>query len=489
MNTKLLHPCVTWLLALLLIISVSHATPYVWTGDGGDDLFSNPANWDQPTAPPPGGGAEVFFPTSGTHLVILDEDTVVDYTRFFAISSPVTEDPGHLTMNLDGNTYTVTNSTSESLTQIFLQGGDGTRTLTVLNGTMGFSGTMTLVNNNNAGARSGDGVIQVRDGATMKFGGVTSIGNANLAAKATVLVDQGSLIHAEDRFRIAQGSDFEVEMDITGPGSQFLSTATHSSRSAVYIGESGEATVNVSAGGSMVSTTNTSFSLGLNASATADVTIAGSAFNPVTEQVDHSLFSARYVFVGGGRFLNNAVPEAGGDAILTFGPQGVGQIREMIVFHNATAETSGTLAINNGQLNITDSLLLSEGSTFRFTLNESLPDFDVGLFVMNEDPGIDAELTIDNATLKLFVDPSFTPILNETYLIGSYDILSGAFAGLGEGATVFDESESYAFILSYVDGIDGHSITLTMIPEPRHAALILVCCVLVAVVVRRHRRP
>lgn len=62
---------------MLLLLSLSQvagkgATTHVWSGAGGDSLFSNPANWSSGGAPAPGATVELFFPAVGTTQAIVN---------------------------------------------------------------------------------------------------------------------------------------------------------------------------------------------------------------------------------------------------------------------------------------------------------------------------------------------------------------------------------------------------------------------------------
>jgi autotransporter-associated beta strand protein len=61
----------------LLLLSLSQvagkgATTHVWSGAGGDSLFSNPANWSSGGAPAPGATVELLFPAAGTTQAIVN---------------------------------------------------------------------------------------------------------------------------------------------------------------------------------------------------------------------------------------------------------------------------------------------------------------------------------------------------------------------------------------------------------------------------------
>ncbi len=145
----------------------------------------------------------------------------------------------------------------------------------------------------------------------------------------------------------------------------------------------------------------------------------------------------------------------------------------LIVFRNSDTGEHGTLGINGGALTISNTLTLQANSVLRYTLTEAPVGFSPGIFVTNGSET--ATMTIGGALLELFVGDGFTPVLNETYLISTYDILDGTFFGLAEGAMVSAINSPYEFTISYVDGIDGNSIGLTTvaIPEPHHAAIVM----------------
>lgn len=96
-------------------------------------------------------------------------------------------------------------------------------------------------------------------------------------------------------------------------------------------------------------------------------------------------------------------------------------------------------------------------------------------------------VALGNATLSLGgtytgIADIFTLIVND----GSADPVSGTFAGLPEGAPVIAAGTGQQYTISYVGG-DGNDVTLTAVPEPGSAAMLLAGTGLLVGIRRRKR--
>lgn len=129
-----------------------------------------------------------------------------------------------------------------------------------------------------------------------------------------------------------------------------------------------------------------------------------------------------------------------------------------------------TLAPGGGpaQVTITGNLVLTGGTTLAMKLNGAAPGSGHDQLVINGNGAV----SLGGATLRLSL--GFTPVPGTVFTIIDNDLadpVSGAFAGLAEGATTSVSGRSFA--ISYVGG-SGNDVTLTDIgPTPVPTTTIL----------------
>ncbi|MEK0451981.1 MAG: hypothetical protein RL088_4249 [Verrucomicrobiota bacterium] len=149
-----------------------------------------------------------------------------------------------------------------------------------------------------------------------------------------------------------------------------------------------------------------------------------------------------------------------------------------------------TSVLNGGTINpgVTTGILSTIGS-FSMTAGTFLVSEINGL-VLGADYdqlNVAGAVALGNATLSLGgtytgIADIFTLIVND----GSADPVSGTFAGLPEGAPVFAAGTGQQYTISYVGG-DGNDVTLTAVPEPGSAAMLLAGTGLLVGIRRRKR--
>lgn len=473
------------LAATFLFSSVSlQAQTWAWTGND-DTIFSNADNWDQATAPVAGNA--VSFALGGTYTVELIKAESVGVLTLRGTTA------ADITFDMDGNTLTFEGGSST-----WQRGPAGeARTVTLLNGglTVSSSGSNTnLFSTGNSPSNVGDATFVIGLGGVFLSNRDLNVGAGSThddPVESTLRIINGGIMQMGDqRLRISSvASDLTQTIEIDGLGSRMTSTASHQSRAVMVFGAANGTTTHttVTNGGAITTTSSASISVALDAGSTSTINVSGSVFNPITEQTEYSFVGANRIFIGGGRNLNNNDPLAGGNGTIAFTNGGSGEFQQMLVFNNAAPGDYGTLAIDGGMVTISDELTFDAGAVLRYTLNDGPAGFTPGIFVTNGNE--DASMTISGALLELFVGAGFEPVLNETYLLASYDILTGTFADLAEGATVAALNSPHLFTISYIDGIDGNAIGLTTvaIPEPHHAAVLMLLAAAMMVILRRRK--
>lgn len=120
-----------------------------------------------------------------------------------------------------------------------------------------------------------------------------------------------------------------------------------------------------------------------------------------------------------------------------------------------------------GILTVAGNFTMNSGTNFLGEVNGTTVGTGYDQLVVN------GTVSLGNATLSLSgsytgTSDLFTLILND----GTGDAVSGTFAGLSEGASVFATGSGQEFTISYVGG-DGNDVVLAAVPEPGAAAMLL----------------
>jgi autotransporter-associated beta strand protein len=224
-------------------VTVLAATTFAWTGAGGNDLWSNAANWSGAV---PGAGATLIFPTGASRLT-----SVNDLTPGTKFASLVFQDQGFtVSGNAIGLTRSVTStgtntldlnlalsgrvafdvSTGKSLTIAGVLSGTGAISKTgtgtlVLSSANTYSGGTTLqggtlLANNGTGSATGTGTVTVNRTAALSGPGavgplkVSAGGILHTAAAAPALLHTGN-------FTMSSGSLYAATVNGTAAGTGY----------------------------------------------------------------------------------------------------------------------------------------------------------------------------------------------------------------------------------------------------------------------------
>ncbi len=187
-----------------------------------------------------------------------------------------------------------------------------------------------------------------------------------------------------------------------------------------------------------------------------------------------SINSSSSILVEGGALIQNSSVDLTAGIVWTGGTVGgTGTIVGDLIAGGTDAKflSPGNSA---GILTVTGDLTLSSSTTALFELNGTTAGVDYDVISVGQ------ALDLNDAILD--VSLGFAPLLSDTFLIASFDSLTGTFAGLGDGDTF--TVDGYEFQISYL----ADSISLTVIPEPRTVALGFGLIVGLVAVLRQRRR-
>ena len=162
-----------------------------------------------------------------------------------------------------------------------------------------------------------------------------------------------------------------------------------------------------------------------------------------------------------GSISGSAVTVNGATAVLG----GIGTVGATTLLNGGTINAGASPGI----LNIAGNFTMSAGTTFGAEIDGTT----VGLLydqlnVTGTVTLADATLTLSGAYAYTGSADTFTLILNDGD--GTSDLVSGTFAGLPGGASVFNGGQE--FTINYAGG-DGNDVVLTAVPEPGSAVMLL----------------
>lgn len=333
MTAKNITTCA--LIATIALGLSAQAATFTWTGGGGlDTAFSNWQNWDQGEDLVPGENDTVLFNSSGAIDVSFTKDETTEIVRF--LGSMDGSNPPVINLNLDGNTWFSTGSSSSAQWPNYIMPvseANNPRTLTVQNGTVDLSfgdtgGTIWGGGGSAVGA-GGEVIVRLQQDATMKVN-VLSLGrpasNPGQTHTATFYVEQGAKLEVNYRqaFIGLHGSDSDGlgvgNVHIDGLGSSMTVRNTEDNHSIVVVGRAGDGTVTIDNGGLLDALR--SVNVATQAHANGAITVQGGhldSSDPEDPVFTPSRLKAASLFIGGGRNNRDSEPAVAGLFIALIG--------------------------------------------------------------------------------------------------------------------------------------------------------------------------
>lgn len=462
-------------LAGLLAVSASAAD---WINDEGG-AFDVGSNWDPGV---PGLTDNANFNLDGETYTVTFEDVSPTNNRLRV-------DHGNVTFDLKGQTYTLTDSETghNNLVSVSIGAISGSSpTFTVLDGTLasvqtkigrdnrddgkatailGAGGIWTHTHDFLVGGRGGFGELTIQDGGIVT-GGDTGLRRVFIGHRGgTGIVNV-----------VGAGSTL-AQIGSSSPGLSIGSAGGLASG----LGPAG--TLNVSAGGTV--TNNGTAAIGTAADSRP-------SFATVTGE-DSSWTSDTGISVG------NSLTEGPKSGTLMVHDQG----EVTITSGDVTVNLNGLLGGNGGT--VTASAVVNNGTVAPGNSTGTL--FVVGNYTQNASGTFEANIggsgigdfgrlsvsgnvTLDGGLDVAMVNDYELETFQHFQILTTSGSLSGTFDGLAEGALVGTFNDLGLFITYDPDGLFGtgvDGVALYSIPEPAHAAVVLVIVSAVVVLIRRRR--
>ena len=488
-----LHWTVAGLIGLALITTEARGQDFFWTNMLGG-AYNGAGNWAP--AGPPGTTQSAGFALDATYTVSFTDDATMQ--NLFVRD-------GDVTFDLDRNTFIqrleLANEEDMNYSAIARLTGGGILDSRVRTYIGRYAGS--------------DGRLYVGNGSVFNLLD-TSISTRNLqvgpdGGYGEIHVFGGGEVNVGRRLVVHNGA-----ITIDGEGSIVRVFENGHGTAGLQLANAGDATLTISNGGALIQSTgddNAELVIGTTSGheATATVTGAGSELINVNANTrgftvarDSGRIGNLYILdgafasgnrVGIGETANlgmwSARSNSGTGYVLVSGEGSQLQANDRFQVWGGS-----TLAIaDGGQISAEDFQLRGDGAA----VDPRLAELDITLGAHDDNyvmMVIDEEIRFHSDTLlTLRVDGNFEFNLDDIYRIVSFETLGEDLAegygrvlgGYGEGATVMDDSDTYAFRLSYGDDLAGH-VTLTAIPEPGTFALIAIGLVTALGVYRRQRR-
>lgn len=423
------------------------AATFSWTGDGTNDLFTTPGNWDLESGFP-GSDDTAQFNLPGSTTV--DFNTGATVTQFRYDGSSEEEPVRSLTLNLNGHTLTAASINYP---------GSTARNLTIDGG--------TFINNDSSAWRPNfdstlESVLRLQNGAELY---ITSTGVAHLpgSGRLHTQVVEGSTLRYGSRFQLRGNSSLTVN----GVGSLVTSDLTGSS-SVLGIGVNGASGIMRIEAGALVDFGGNIRIAWFGTGSSGQLIVTGSGLDS-EEEVVFSTVKTRSTsgnLTFGGEEAT-ASTNAVGYGLFEFG--GRSTIASVYVHGGSTIE------FNQGFMQAGTLVNLYEDAKAIFWLHDT-----------TQAAAIEAgnNLVIDSATFELVLGDGFSALIGDTFELATYGNRSGA----GFANSTFSV-DGYTFEIDYSLG-DANvvGVVVTAIPEPAAVAFLVALTAFAAVIVIRRRR-
>lgn len=435
----------TTVLALLLAIAPlgAMASTKTWTGGGGNNLWSNPANWDPGTAP-----------VNGDDLVFGSPSTTNDIANLSLNSISVTAGSPTLsgnTVSLGAGGLTSSGATATISLNVTLT---GSQTWSFAGPTCSGPNTITL-----NGTVTGNGDLTLREGGS----GITFQLNGHINNSGKLTLDAGT-------FYLNTSNAFTGSLSILEDSGDFTCFATGHKEVRAYVTAAGA--IPVGAPLTLSGPTHALLDLGGHSISVASLSGSGVITNggvtvtsaPNTE-IYGELDNLSFTMTGGKQTLSSytmgyfANPNAGTN--LTATVTGGTLILDYAKFTDPSTITANaaTLEIAPEQYSsYVTNLALSSPATFKVNLvNSSNGNTPSTGYVI-----ADGNVSLGNSTLQLTTQATIT-VPQMLIANTSANPTNGTFAGLPEGA-IFTQAGQY-FRITYSGGT-GNDVVVTPVATP-----------------------
>jgi autotransporter-associated beta strand protein/probable HAF family extracellular repeat protein len=478
------------------VVLTPPATTMTWTGAGGDNLWSDGANWsgNGGLAPAP-GDTLVFGPGASQQSTFddLDPNTSFNAIRFTGAGYTVNGNPLDIKGSIDASASTGANTLNDNLTLAAKStiAMAGSATSLTFGGTIDNAGFNMQVTGTGGAVRfdgsiSGGGSLtdsnsgtvtlvagNAYSGGTTLSAGALALGSSSAVGTGTFSIKGGTLEIGSKALTLANAMTVGANFKIVGNNSLGFSGATAiTGNRTITISNAGGLTFSgpVSLGGNLTinsgsltvsgaTTLTASRTVTINSGATAVmgvITQSGTIARSLTKSGTGTLtLSAANTYTGpttvsaGTLLVNGSVAGAVTvKASATLGGAGTtGAVTVLSGGNAAPGSVTATAILNTG------SLMLNSGSNDNVAL-------DGGTAGSGYDQ-INVSGTVSLNGSKLNVTLGFVATVGATFTIinnDGTDAVTGTFAGLVQGATFVVGGET--FQISYKGG-DGNDVTLT----------------------------
>ncbi len=478
MSSLRAYPLFLFCLTAVFGMSLNSAFAANWIdADGG--AFNDDDNWDTTTPDP----------TENATFDLDGETFTVTFVGVSPTNNRLLVNNGNVTFDLSGQTYTLTDSGTghNNIVSVSIGANSGDSPFfTVLNGTLASNQTKIGRNNRDDGKAT----------ATLGAGGLWThehdfLVGANSGFGELTIQDGGVVTGADSGLRrvfIGHRGGTGI-VNVVGEGSTLAQIG--SSSNSLMIGSAGglsgglgpAGTLNISAGGTVTN------------NGTAEIGTAVDSrpsFATVTGE-DSSWTSAEGIDVGNsvaeGPISGTLMVHDSGEVIIDSGSVTI-NLKGLLGGNGGSVSAnsvinSGTVAPGDptGTLSILGNFTQNASGVFAANIGGSVLG-DFGRLVVSGD------IILDGALDVIMVNDYELEAYQHFQILATDGSFSGEFDGLGEGALV-GTFNSFGLYVTYdpqgmfSTGLDG--VALYSIPEPAHAALVLLAISAVVVLVRRRR--